>query len=71
MKREEPHRFAVRLFPLVERYYQLVIDEDDVAAGAAKLPHLEAGRELLGSLPAEGILFDGNKITTFLFSSIR
>lgn len=68
MKREEPHCKAVRLFPLVEQHHQLVVDEDDVAAGAAKLQHLEAGRELAGSFPAEGILFDGDKITTFLFA---
>ena len=37
------YRFAEVLPDALQQHHQLVVDEDDVAALAAELPHLEAG----------------------------
>ena len=37
------HRLAEVLPDALQQHYQLVVEEDDIAALAGKLPHLEAG----------------------------
>ena len=55
------HRLSEVLPDALQQHHQLVVDEDDVAALAAELPHPEAGRELPGGVPGQGIFFDSDR----------
>ena len=55
------YRLAEVLPDALEQHHQLVVEEHDIAALAAKLPHLEAGRELPGGVPGHGIFFDSDR----------
>ena len=55
------YRLSEVLPDALEQHHQLLVEEHDVAALAAELPHLEAGRELPGGVPGHGIFFDSDR----------
>ena len=55
------YRLAEVLPDALEQHHQLLVEEHDVAALAAELPHLEAGGELPGGVPGHGIFFDSDR----------
>ena len=55
------YRFTEVLPDALQQHHQLVIDEDGVAALAAELAYLEAGRELPGGVADETVFFDSDK----------
>ena len=55
------HRLSEVLPDALEQHHKLLVEEHDVAALAAELPHLEAGRELPGGVPGHGIFFDSDR----------
>ena len=63
------YRFAEVLPDALQQHHQLVVDEDDVAALAGELAHLEAGRELPGGVAGHGILSDGHFKSFLLLGS--
>nr|DAG78485.1 MAG TPA: hypothetical protein [Caudoviricetes sp.] len=55
------HRLSEVLPDALQQHHKLLVEEHDVAAGAAELPHSEAGRELPGGVPGHGIFFDSDR----------
>ena len=53
----------------LEQHHKLLVEEHDVAALAAELPHPEAGRELPGGVPAEAVFTNRHKCHDLSFAA--